>query len=216
MSTPASSSTRTPDRRAPDRRAGDGPVVEVASVPTPVGDLSVACAGDRVVALAWADHLDRVAGPVRAALGGDWVEADPVDPPAPARAVAAYVAGDLAALDDVEVHPVVHEVATPFRRRVWAALRAIPVGTTASYAELAAAVGDRAATRAVGSANGANPVWLVVPCHRVVRSDGSLGGYGGGVDRKAWLLSHEGARPTPGGEPDVPDGPEWGADRVPR
>jgi methylated-DNA-[protein]-cysteine S-methyltransferase len=71
-------------------------------------------------------------------------------------------------------------------------LRTIPVGQTWSYADLATAVSTPTATRAVGSANGANPISLVVPCHRVVRSDGTLGGYGGGLDRKRWLLAHEG------------------------
>jgi len=80
---------------------------------------------------------------------------------------------------------------TPFQRAVWAALRRIPPGTTCSYTDLARAVGAPTAVRAVGTANGANPVAVVIPCHRVVRSDGSLGGYGGGLDRKRWLLEHE-------------------------
>lgn len=81
---------------------------------------------------------------------------------------------------------------TPFQKKVWAELSRIPHGSTISYAELAARVGNPAASRAVGSANGKNPVWLVVPCHRVIAADGTLGGYGGGLDRKAWLLKHEG------------------------
>lgn len=101
-----------------------------------------------------------------------------------------YFAGDLAALDRIPV--AAH--GTPFQRRVWDALRRIPPGRTASYRDIAAAVGRPAASRAVGAANAANPVALVVPCHRVVRSDGSLCGYAGGVEKKAWLLEHEGAR----------------------
>ncbi len=81
---------------------------------------------------------------------------------------------------------------TPFQRRVWDALRAIPYGTTLSYSELARRLGDVRATRAVGAANGRNPIPIIVPCHRVVGADGSLTGFGGGLDRKRWLLEHEG------------------------
>ena len=82
---------------------------------------------------------------------------------------------------------------TSFQQAVWAELRRIPAGETRSYAELAAAVGQPGAVRAVGSANGANPVAVLVPCHRVIRSDGTLGGYAGGLDRKRELLAVEGA-----------------------
>jgi methylated-DNA-[protein]-cysteine S-methyltransferase len=77
---------------------------------------------------------------------------------------------------------------TPFQRRVWEELRRIPFGATWSYAELARRIGRPGASRAVGSANGRNPFAIVVPCHRVIASDGTLGGYGGGLDRKEWLL----------------------------
>ncbi len=80
-----------------------------------------------------------------------------------------------------------------FERRVWDALRAIPFGTTMSYSELARRLGDGRATRAVGAANGKNPIPIIIPCHRVVGSRGELTGYGGGLDRKRWLLEHEGA-----------------------
>ena len=76
---------------------------------------------------------------------------------------------------------------------MWAELRRIPTGVTISSAELARRLGDPKATRAVGTANGRNPISIVVPCHRVIGADGSLTGYGGGVDRKRWLLVHEGA-----------------------
>jgi methylated-DNA-[protein]-cysteine S-methyltransferase len=78
-----------------------------------------------------------------------------------------------------------------FECRVWAALRAIPPGTTVSYGAIASALGSPGASRAVGAANGANPVAIVVPCHRVIGSSGALTGYGGGLDRKTWLLDHE-------------------------
>ena len=85
---------------------------------------------------------------------------------------------------------------TPFQRRVWDALRAIPYGTTLSYSELARRLGDLRATRAVGAANGKNPIPIIVPCHRVVGANGALTGFGGGLDRKRWLLEHEGALTT--------------------
>jgi methylated-DNA-[protein]-cysteine S-methyltransferase len=105
-------------------------------------------------------------------------------------ALEAYFAGDLGALDDVTVAPA---YGSSFQRHVWKALRSIPIGETASYADIALEVGVPGAGRAVGRANATNPIAVVVPCHRVIRSDGSLGGYGGGLVRKRWLLAHEGA-----------------------
>lgn len=86
---------------------------------------------------------------------------------------------------------------TPFQCRVWEALRDIPYGETVSYGELAAALGRPTASRAVGLANGKNPVGIIVPCHRVVGADGSMTGYGGGLERKRWLLSLEGGTQQP-------------------
>jgi len=100
-----------------------------------------------------------------------------------------YFAGELGAIESVAVELN----GTEFQKRVWQALRRIPAGSTLSYAELARRIGERPAVRAVGAANGANPVAIVVPCHRVIGSDGTLTGYGGGLDRKRWLLDHEGA-----------------------
>lgn len=106
------------------------------------------------------------------------------------RALDAYFAGDLAALDGIPVRMP----GTEFQTSVWTALRRIPVGTTVSYSGLAQQVGRQAGCRAVGFANGANPVGIVVPCHRVIGADGGLTGYGGGIERKRWLLEHEGAK----------------------
>lgn len=104
-----------------------------------------------------------------------------------------YFEGDVHVIDGVAV-----EVnGTPFQKDVWTALRRIPAGSTISYAALARRIGQSMAVRAVGAANGANPVAVVVPCHRVIGSDGSLTGYGGGLDRKQWLLQHEGALAAP-------------------
>jgi methylated-DNA-[protein]-cysteine S-methyltransferase len=102
-------------------------------------------------------------------------------------AVERYFSGELAAIDGL---PIATD-GTPFQSAVWHALRKIPCGETWSYAELARHIGNPTAVRAVGLANGSNPIGLIVPCHRVIGSDGSLTGYGGGVERKRWLLAHE-------------------------
>jgi methylated-DNA-[protein]-cysteine S-methyltransferase len=107
-----------------------------------------------------------------------------------ANAIISYFAGELTAIDALPVRTG----GTSFQREVWAALRQIPCGTTISYARLAQQINRPNAVRAVGLANGANPVGVVVPCHRVVGSDGSLTGYGGGMERKLRLLNHERAR----------------------
>ncbi|MHB8886630.1 MAG: methylated-DNA--[protein]-cysteine S-methyltransferase [Methylovirgula sp.] len=105
------------------------------------------------------------------------------------EALEAYFAGDLRAIDAIPVAGA----GTPFQRDVWAALRHIPAGATLSYGGLAAKIGRPKAVRAVGLANGANPIAIFVPCHRVIGADASLTGYGGGLERKRWLLNHEGA-----------------------
>jgi O-6-methylguanine DNA methyltransferase len=157
---------------------------------TPVGLVRFAVEDDgAVVALGFDDSWADLTRRLRRRYGD--LTLAPSSAAAPAGdALDAYLAGDHAALDALRVSPG----GTDFQRRVWTALRAIPAGTTSSYAAVARAVGSPRAVRAVGAANGANPVSLIVPCHRVIGSDGSLTGYAGGVDRKAWLLAHEGAR----------------------
>jgi methylated-DNA-[protein]-cysteine S-methyltransferase len=109
--------------------------------------------------------------------------------PAALRAsLQAYFAGDLKTLDDISCAPD----GTPFQQSVWTALRSIPAGHTESYGRLAERLGNPKAVRAVGLANGSNPIPLIIPCHRVIGADGSLTGYGGGLERKRWLLAHEG------------------------
>ena len=126
--------------------------------------------------------LDRHYGP------GGWAIADHAGPStAAATALAAYFAGDLAALDRVETRTG----GTAFQRDVWSELRAIAPGAAVTYGELARRLGRPAAVRAVGAANGANPVAVVAPCHRVVGAGGALTGYAGGLQRKRWLLEHE-------------------------
>lgn len=106
------------------------------------------------------------------------------------KRLADYFAGDLEALDSL---PVATN-GTPFQQQVWAALRLIPVGTTVTYGTIAARIGQPKACRAVGLANGSNPIGIVVPCHRVIGSQNNLTGYGGGLPRKQWLLNHEGVQ----------------------
>lgn len=150
---------------------------------TPVGRLAlVADADGRLRALGWTEGHPRMEGFLRGAP-----LAPAHDPGGLITALRAWLAGDLSAIDGL---PVATE-GTAFQRAVWRALRGIPCGETVSYAELARRIGRPAAVRAVGLANGANPVAIVVPCHRVVGADGSLTGYGGGLARKRWLLAHE-------------------------
>jgi len=106
------------------------------------------------------------------------------------RRVEAYFEGDLTSVDSI---PVSTE-GTAFQKQVWAELRKIPAGTTLSYGDLAKRIGKPGASRAVGLANSSNPIGIVVPCHRVIGSTGALTGYGGGIERKRWLLKHEGAQ----------------------
>jgi methylated-DNA-[protein]-cysteine S-methyltransferase len=106
------------------------------------------------------------------------------------RELIAYFHGSATDFTDLSLDPQ----GTPFQLRVWQELRRIPRGLTISYGELARRVGNPKACRAVGQANGRNPIPLIIPCHRVIAGDGSLGGYSSGLDRKQWLLKHEGAR----------------------
>jgi methylated-DNA-[protein]-cysteine S-methyltransferase len=104
-----------------------------------------------------------------------------------ARTLTRYFEGDIECIDSIATGAR----GSDFQLQVWTALRAIPAGTTTSYGALARTIGQPDAARAVGLANGANPIAIVVPCHRVIGSDGSLTGYGGGLERKRWLLAHE-------------------------
>ena len=102
-------------------------------------------------------------------------------------ALRAYFDGDIRAIDGLATHTV----GTEFQSKCWAALRTIPAGETRTYGQQAAQMGSPKAVRAVGLANGANPIGIVVPCHRVIGANGKLTGYGGGLPRKEWLLKHE-------------------------
>ncbi len=138
-------------------------------------------------ALEFVDHEARIYRFLREHYG-DYELREGAVPKAILKALDAYFSGRLDALDDVPVATG----GTEFQRKVWRALRKIPAGKTMSYGELAAKVGRPTASRAVGAANGSNPVAIVVPCHRVIGANGKLTGYGGGMPRKQWLLEHEG------------------------
>jgi methylated-DNA-[protein]-cysteine S-methyltransferase len=145
----------------------------------------------RIRALDFQDFESRMRRLLRLGYGTDgknFTVEDRTAPPADRSALQNYFAGNLTAADAL---PVATN-GTPFQRDVWAALRTIRAGKTLSYGELARQLGRPKSVRAVGLANGANPVAIVIPCHRVIGADGSLTGYGGGIDRKRWLLAHEG------------------------
>jgi methylated-DNA-[protein]-cysteine S-methyltransferase len=163
--------------------------LQTAQVASPIGELVVYADGGALVGLEFAGAGRRASG-LRArlerALGP--LEIEPAEDPAGAVArLARFFAGEVAALDEQPVR--MH--GTAFEEKVWQALRRIPAGQTRSYGEVAREIGAPRAVRAVGAANGHNPIALFVPCHRVVAANGALHGYGGGLHRKRWLLDHE-------------------------
>jgi methylated-DNA-[protein]-cysteine S-methyltransferase len=155
-------------------------------IETPIGIVVVVAKSDVLVALDFADCRDRLDRLMATRFGPVTLERA-TDPGGFSTRVACYFGGEIGALQDVPVEMA----GTPFQRTVWAALREVQPGSTASYGELAASIGRVGAARAVGSANAINPVALAVPCHRIIGSGGSLTGYAGGIDRKRWLLEHE-------------------------
>ena len=182
------------------------PAAEEAAVETPLGDVWLRVEHGALREMIFIDEHRRKQPPdlngaaklrSKATIAGgngntSAASREPLDAGSPALAriagaVERYFAGDVDALDEI---PIEAE-GTEFQRAVWDAIREIPAGRTASYQEIARSVGRPAAVRAVGTATGRNPVSIVVPCHRVIRSDGTLGGYGGGLHRKEWFLEHE-------------------------
>jgi methylated-DNA-[protein]-cysteine S-methyltransferase len=159
---------------------------------TPIGELIIVADREgnlRVVD--WTDHEDRMRQGLRRHYGENGFTLESArNPNGLTDAMDAYFAGELAAIDMLPVQTA----GTPFQREVWRELRRISCGATISYAQLADRIGRPSAVRAVGLANGSNPVGIVVPCHRVIGSNGSLTGYGGGLERKRWLLEHESKR----------------------
>lgn len=161
-------------------------MIDLTTIDSPIGPLTIAARGPRVCLL----HFGAGDAP-RHALRR-WYPNESLnqhsDPAGAVTALGSYFSGSMTALDGIDVEMN----GTPFQQRVWNALRSVRCGTTASYASIARVIGAPRAVRAVGAANRANPVAVIVPCHRIVGSDGSLTGYGGGLERKRWLLQHEG------------------------
>lgn len=163
-------------------------------VPTPIGQMLVLTdAQQRLRAVDWEDFEARMHTLLRRQYGQDAVQLrDASQPSAARRKLEAYFGGEIEAIADLPVALG----GTEFQRQVWQALRGIESGRTVSYGALAARISRPAAVRAVGLANGANPVGIVIPCHRVIGANASLTGYGGGLHRKRWLLEHEAAWPA--------------------
>ncbi len=155
-------------------------------IASPIGAILLISDGDAVHALDFAEYEPRMHR-LLSLHYGSYTLTPGSGAEAVSRDIQAYFDGDLAVLDRVRVRTG----GTVFQRQVWAALRLIPPGTTTAYGRLAAQIGRPGASRAVGLANGANPVAIVVPCHRVIGADASLTGYGGGLHRKQWLIAHE-------------------------
>jgi O-6-methylguanine DNA methyltransferase len=161
--------------------------IEVALTASPLGPIHVATRAGTLCALSfddcWAQEQQYLVRRFGVAAFEPGRCADAI------AALVAYFDGDIHALAALRTEPG----GTPFQSRVWRTLCDIPAGQTWSYRELAVSIGEPTAVRAVAAANGRNPIPLIIPCHRVIGSDGRLVGYGGGLERKAWLLRHEGA-----------------------
>ncbi|GGB27306.1 methylated-DNA--protein-cysteine methyltransferase [Flexivirga endophytica] len=153
--------------------------------PTPIGPITVIAEGGDIIAVYMEIHLHAPDPETY----GERVDSDPLLDEA-ARQLTEYFAGDRTEFD-LPLHPK----GTEFQQRVWRALCDIPFGRTWSYGELAQHIGSPTASRAVGLANGRNPISIVIPCHRVIGANGSMTGYGGGIERKRWLLAHESGTP---------------------
>jgi methylated-DNA-[protein]-cysteine S-methyltransferase len=166
-------------------------------LPTPIGTALLVTDADGLLrALDWEDYEPRMKQLLRLHYGA--VELKSARAPRELRAaLTGYFKGDLDRLAAIEWRVS----GTPFQQKVWNALPKIPAGTTLSYGALAAKLKMPKAVRAVGHANGSNPISVVVPCHRLIGANGSLVKYGGGLERKRWLLQHEGARIQKGDGP---------------
>jgi AraC family transcriptional regulator of adaptative response/methylated-DNA-[protein]-cysteine methyltransferase len=169
------------------RRLGDGLTLRTGVHPGPFGDAFVAITDRGICHLSFVDGADALAA-ARARLAQDWPAAQIVEDQAATAPVAARATDPLAA---PRGPLALHLKGTNFQLAVWRALLAVPPGALVRYADIARAIGRPSAVRAVGSAVGDNPVWVLVPCHRVLRSDGGLGGYAGGLARKQALRARE-------------------------
>jgi len=161
----------------------------VNRIDTPIGKMLVVTdREENLRAVDWTDHEQRMQRLLCLHYGASGFKIEPAHSAnGMTDAINRYFAGEVEVIDTLPVKGG----GTPFQCQVWRALRKIRCGTTVSYTQLAERIGRPTAVRAVGLANGANPIGVVVPCHRVIGSDGSLTGYGGGIERKRWLLEHE-------------------------
>lgn len=159
---------------------------------SPIGPIVLVCGDEALRALSFGDEEGHLRPWLARHHGGHRLMSGRA-PAAIRHRIDEYFDGRLEALGLVPVEMA----GTPFQTMVWSALREIPAGSTVSYGQVAVRIGKPRARRAVGMANGSNPVAIVVPCHRVIGADGTLTGYGGGLDRKRWLLAHERARVMP-------------------
>jgi methylated-DNA-[protein]-cysteine S-methyltransferase len=164
---------------------------------TPTGRMVIVTDEHCLRAVDWEDHEPRMQRLLRRHYGTNTILREVSRPSEAGCSLQAYFEGDL----DVLTRLPTGTNGTDFQRAVWNALRHIPAGHTLSYGALALQIGRPAATRAVGLANGANPIAIVIPCHRVIGANASLTGYGGGLDRKRWLLAHESACSASGDAP---------------
>ncbi|MDQ1453684.1 MAG: methylated-DNA-[protein]-cysteine S-methyltransferase [Acidobacteriaceae bacterium] len=171
------------------------------SLATPIGQLIYICDSQGALRMVdWSDHEARALRLLDIHYGkGGYTVAKQRDPFGLTTRFAVYFAGEIHAIDDIPTATA----GTAFQREVWRALRAIPAAETISYGQLAERIGRPRAVRAVGLANGSNPIGVVVPCHRVIGANGALTGYGGGLPRKEWLLAHERAH-TPSNSASAP------------
>lgn len=158
------------------------------SLASPIGEIVIVGDDHRLASLDFGDCCDRMDALLAARFGGSEVK-EKLGFGGFASRLEAYFAGELDALDPIETR----WGGTAFQQSVWRALREIPPGRTATYGEVAERLGNPGASRAVGLANSKNPIALVAPCHRVIGAGGKLTGYAGGLERKQWLLRHEGA-----------------------
>jgi len=162
--------------------------LQIDEVESPIGTILLVAGAGALCALDFANCRERMLSLLGARYGRTRLE-PATDPGGYTTRLRAYLDGDLDAVADIPVETG----GTAFQRRVWSSLRQVPRGSTTTYGALAGALGAPTAARAVGLANSRNPVAIVIPCHRVVGANGSLTGYAGGIDRKRWLLAHEGA-----------------------
>lgn len=159
-------------------------------IPTPVGPLWILCDEQfRLRAVEWEEHSDRMEQLLDLHYRAEgYQRRASANPGGLSEKLKDYFDGDLGVINDLPGETA----GTPFQREVWRVLRTIPCGQVMHYGELAERLGRPGAARAVGAANGSNPISIVVPCHRVIGRNGTMTGYAGGVQRKEWLLRHEG------------------------